>query len=140
MGLNIRDRFRINACQRLSHRHGFRLSFHSRRAETHTLRTVIIKPDALNNGVNLVPVFNGIFQALQYHDADTVAERCSLSLSVERPRMSVRRSNIPFVVVVTTLLRNSYGHAAGQSHVALKHEQRLASLPDGHKRSRTSRS
>src|SRR6202049_3034482 len=129
MGLNIRDRFRVNARQRLSHRHGFRLSFHSRRAKTYTLRTVVVQSDAFNNRVNLVPVFNGIFQALQYHHADTVAERCALSLSVERARMSVRRSNIALVVVVAALLRNSYGYAAGQSHITLVHQQRLASLP-----------
>src|ERR1035438_1232109 len=103
------------------------------------MRTIIIQSDALNNRVNPIPVLNRIFQALQHHHADAVAERRALSLGVERPRMPVRRSNISFVVVVAALLRNSYGDAASQRYVALEHQQRLASLPDSHQRSRTSR-
>ena len=104
---DIRNRLRVKARQRMSQGNRFRLAFDPRRAKTHTLRAVIVQAHTLDHRKYLITVFDRIFKALQDHHAHTVAENRAFTARIKCARVSIRRTNISFVVVIAALLRHT---------------------------------
>ena len=110
------------------------LAVHAGRRVARLDRAVVVDRRALDDGEDRVAVGEGVGEPLQDDDADAVAEDDARGTGVEGPDVPVARTDPPLLEEVAADLRQDDRHAAGQGHVALAVDQRLAGEVSGHQR------
>jgi len=98
------DGFRLHARHALRHPNGLRLSVHAWSRISHFCRTIVIEPEAFNNGMNPVAVGNRLFQSFQENHADAAADHRTLTQRVERAAVPVRRVDTAQLIPVPSPL------------------------------------
>ena len=132
MGLNILNGLGIHSGNSQSVGNHLGLSIHRWRCVADAIGAVVVKSGAFDDRVNVVAVFQSVFQTFQHHHAHTAAADGSAGLVIEGAAVTVLGKNHAFLIIVTLFLRNGNGNATGQGHVAIVIQQILASQMNGH--------
>ena len=132
--LNVTDGLGIHSGGFVRQGNHPRLSLDTGRRVTNFRRTVVVRSKTSNHGIDLVAIAHGVFQALQQYDGNTASENGSLRVGAERAAVAVRRNHAAVLIIRAAFLGKGDRTAAGERHIALVGEQRLASLGDGHQR------
>ncbi|KFB71267.1 MAG: hypothetical protein AW09_003595 [Candidatus Accumulibacter phosphatis] len=99
---------------------------------------VVVHRRALDHGVDVVAVGEGVGETLERDDAGTAAEHRAAGIGVESPAVPVGGIDAAFLVEVADPVRNGNRDATGQRQIALAVEQALTGDMHRHQRGRAS--
>ena len=134
VGLDVGDRLGGDAGEGQRLGDGAGLAVDARRQVAGLARAVVVDGRALDHGVDVVAVGEGVLQAAQHDDPRAAAEDGALRAGVEGAAVAVGGEDLALLVEVALAVRHLDGHAAGEGHVALAVEQALAGQVDGDQR------
>ncbi len=128
MAFHISDRVRLDTGIGKGNGNRLSLPFCARRRESDPVGAVVVDAATTNNGIDPVPVAQGIIEPLEQHHARPTGEHSSTRFRVKGPADPVAGYHATFLVDVSALLRDSDGHTSRQRHVAAIGQQVLACL------------
>jgi hypothetical protein len=103
-----------------------RLPVHARRGVADLVGAVVVGGAALDDGMDRIAVAQGLVQSLEHDHAGAAAQHGAIGARVEGAAMPVGGQDGARLVQVAAVLQQVEPDAAGQRHVALEAEQRLA--------------